>query len=308
MARSNGMAKIQPAQKTIRFEVSGGSQYQYIDLSQCASIVNRRFYRQGLNWAVGGFTVVSGSGSGFIRVNRLPETWVLSNSWEKAMRAWRRQQDEVLEDGTQESVRARFNDFKVFMDKAHHAAGAASNLTPVGSAGIAYPVGEWEYSQVVIPNFGAPGVNYEPFMHLLGGDTGGIGGSKALIKAYANSRSVPQSPDPLVPGDILSTDNWLNALFDVGDNNQDVMANVVGKNDDLPYHQIAYPGEAGDETEFVASINLNNTQSQTQVSGNSFPCGLVQLETNGLDGTCFFIVHLVPGSHRGYLCENMTEM
>jgi len=308
MAYNKGMAKIQPAQKTIRFALSGGPAYQYIDLSQVASVVNRRFYRQGINWAVGGFTVIKGTGTGFIGVNRLPETWVLSNSWEKTFRAWKRQQDETLEDGTQESVRARFNDYKVFMDKGHHAVGASANLLPIGSAGFTYGTGEWEYSQIVIPNYGAPGNNYEPYIHMLGSDTGGVTGSIGAIKAYANSRSVPTSPDPTIPSGVLNTDNHLRAMFDVGDNNEDILENVVGKNDNLPYDQLEYPGEKGDETEFVAQINLSNTQSQTQVAGASFPCGLIQLATAALDGTCQFIVHLVPGTHRGYLCEPMTEM
>jgi hypothetical protein len=43
-----------------------------------------------------------------------------------------------------------------------------------------------------------------------------------------------------------------------------------------------------------------------------FPCGLIGLnlvnndEDSGLLHT--FTIDLVPGSHRGYLCEPMTEM
>ena len=69
------MAKIQPAVKSMRFTLDPAiGQYQYISISECASIVNRRFYRAGLNWAVAGLTVIgSGTGSGYITVNRLPE-------------------------------------------------------------------------------------------------------------------------------------------------------------------------------------------------------------------------------------------
>jgi len=311
MARKSTMSKIQPAVKTLSFTLNpAAGQYQYIDLSQCASIVNRRAYRAGLNWAVGGFTVIGGGvGSGFITVNRLPETWVLSNSWEKAFRAWQRQQNEVLQDG-QESVKARFNDFKVFMDQAHFDATAANNLRPLGTAGIPYPLGEWEYSQVVIPNAGAPGVNWEPYLQMLGGQPpAGTPPSIGLVQAYANSRSVPQSPDPAVPAGVTTgSENIYRDMFDVGDNNDDLLDNVVGKNDNLPYNQTNYPGEVGDQAEFVASIRLANTQSQTQVSGGAFPCGLIQLDTAALEGTVRFIVHLVPGDHRGYLAQSMVEM
>ena len=103
MARKKmGMAKLQPAVKTLIFSylVPGESQgtpgtsTNYIDLSQCASIANRRFYRQGINWAVSGIKVLSqpsltsGTLNGSVTVSKLPETWVMSNAWEKGFRAW----------------------------------------------------------------------------------------------------------------------------------------------------------------------------------------------------------------------------
>jgi len=68
MARRN--SKIQPAMMTMRFSITvppGIAARNYIDLSQSASILNRRFYRQGLNWAVAGFKLVT-SGNGVITV------------------------------------------------------------------------------------------------------------------------------------------------------------------------------------------------------------------------------------------------
>jgi hypothetical protein len=35
----------------------------YVDLSQIASIVNRRFYRQGINWALSGIKIRSAAGA-----------------------------------------------------------------------------------------------------------------------------------------------------------------------------------------------------------------------------------------------------
>jgi len=69
----------------------GTNTMKTIDLSQCASLVNRRFYRQGLNWAVAGFTLHSTAGTGSISISRLPQTWVTSQAWEKTMRIWLRQ-------------------------------------------------------------------------------------------------------------------------------------------------------------------------------------------------------------------------
>ena len=85
-------SKIQPAVQTMVFSTStipsSGSGTFYIDLSQCASLLNRRFYRQGLNWAVSSIKVMTTAFQGSIFVNKLPNTWVMSNAWEKSFRAW----------------------------------------------------------------------------------------------------------------------------------------------------------------------------------------------------------------------------
>ena len=309
--------KIEPSVLTMAFALPDGAVTSTIDLSQVASIMNRRFYRQGINWAVAGFKVISPAGaSGSLSVAQLPNTWVMSNAWEKAFRAWQRQQNEVLEDGTQESVRAKFNDFKIFADADHHSVGVAGNLIPIDLAGATYPLGEWEASQIVIPNYQSPGVNYEPFLTAVGDDVGGVGGSISLIKAYQSSRSVPQSPDPAIPPGILSNENFLSMMFDVGDNNEDIMDNVVGKNDELPYVQNEYPGGpiqlVGLEWHDFAQIY--NTSATTNVGianvkGGNFPCGLIRIDWSPDEAANLVIqIDLIPGNHRGYLCEPMTEM
>ena len=71
--------KIEPAAMRLTFELPSSmvNGTHYIDLSQCASLVNRRFYRQGLNWAVAGFrlnvqeTAVSGAA---VTVSKLPKS------------------------------------------------------------------------------------------------------------------------------------------------------------------------------------------------------------------------------------------
>ena len=317
------MSKIEPSELTLTFAtpsvVGGASETFYIDLSQVASIVNRRFYRQGINWAVGGFKFLTPSGfSGQLSVSKLPNTWVMSNAWEKTFRAWSRQQRESLDDGVQESVRAKFNDFKIFADPLHLSKGIAANLIPVSTgdhvvAGAAL-LGEWEASQLVIPNFGAPGVNYEPFLTAVGAKVGGAGGSYPLTSLYADSRSTPQSPDPAVPGDVLSTDNILNLMFDVGDNNTDVLANVVGKNDELPYSQDIYPGQPtnleGLAIHSIENVSATTIGGTTRIKGGNFPCGLISIDATNTGSTANITIQidLVPGNHRGYLCEPMTEM
>ncbi len=107
--------KIEPAVQTIYFTKSlpaNGQETMYLDLSQMACILNRRFYRQGINWAVAGFKMLTDSSSS-ITISKLPNTWVTSNAWEKAFRAWNKQQMDAIEEAGAESSLARFRDFKV---------------------------------------------------------------------------------------------------------------------------------------------------------------------------------------------------
>ncbi|MDB4206774.1 hypothetical protein N9773_02280, partial [Flavobacteriaceae bacterium] len=124
----------------------------YIDLSQVASLVNRRFYRQGINWAVAGIKVVTGIQSGGIEVAKLPNTWTMSNSWEKSFRAWTKMNNEAMQEA--ESVRPKFLDFKIYADDEHHSQGFVSNLLPAAarpSAASFYAAGEWESAKVFVP-------------------------------------------------------------------------------------------------------------------------------------------------------------
>ena len=51
--RNSKKRKLEPAVQTLAFTVPSGT--QTVDISQAASLVNRRFYRQGINWVVSGF-------------------------------------------------------------------------------------------------------------------------------------------------------------------------------------------------------------------------------------------------------------
>jgi hypothetical protein len=150
--------KIEPAVQTMWVTVStsaGATTNNFVDLSQIASLVNRRFYRQGINWAVSGietYSTISTDGveaQGNIIISKLPSTWVMSNAWEKGFRSWQRMNNEALEEAP--SVRPRFLDFKIYADATHHALGFGANLLP-GSLVAQATAGEWEPSQYHIPS------------------------------------------------------------------------------------------------------------------------------------------------------------
>ena len=133
--RSNGKLqrrKIEPAVQTIILSTpvteAGTTGSYYCDLSQIASIVNRRFYRQGINWMVSGMKFITAVDSSII-IRKLPNTWVMRNAWVKSFSAWQKMNENALAEA--ESVKPRFLDFKIFADKDHHLIGSGDNLLPV---------------------------------------------------------------------------------------------------------------------------------------------------------------------------------
>ena len=314
--------KIQPAVMTLTLPtaaVTGGATgTSYVDLSQVASLVNRRFYRQGLNWAVAGFKLLS-SQPGSVNFAKLPNTWVTSNAWEKAFRSWNKQQMEAIEDAGAESAVARFRDFKVFAEPAHVTLGIAGNLLPADFSGNFYAPGEWQESIIVLPNVtpDASGSEIEPQeyrLHMCGVNVNGSL-SRGIIEGYADSRAFPQSPDP-VSRPIGSGQNWMRAMFDVGNDNSEITENATDRNDELPYPQEDYPGGETQapglewhDTVTIFESNATNGIGTQRIKGGNFPCGLIRIDWSPVNTANLIIqVDLVPGDHRGYLCEPMTEM
>jgi hypothetical protein len=301
--RSNGKGrkKIEPAVKTFSFAtLTNDAGRSYIDLSQVASLVNRRFYRQGINWAVSGFKV-SSLKSGVVNIYKLPETWVMSNAWEKGFRAWQRMNNEALEEN--ESVRPRFLDFKIYADSAHHAAGYGANLLPRSSSVTPAVAGEWEPSQIHIPSEApAPGggATRDREIIAVGASYPGAGASGfdavSLIDGYASSRGLPNVLDPNVPDDSSDVDgiapeNWIGALFNYGtEQKKDVLVDMITENNIAPYPfendgvntDTMYPGGANQlsglewhDTVNIFEANATFGIGTQRMKGGLFPCGLI---------------------------------
>ncbi len=323
------MAKIQPAVKTLQFTIpgneSGVSLGRYIDLSQVCSKVSRRFYRQGKVWVVAGFKIIASNGFiGSINVQRLPDTWSVSNSWHKCFSNWKKQQDEAIDDSGSQSAVAKYRDFKIHMDPDHVVQGFTSNLIPIDASLNGILPGEWEASQIVIPNIDpdASGSTVDPrefFLHMVGVNNLAVAGpgtgSRGMVSGYAHSRAFPQSPDPVSPA-VEDADNWMRDMFDVGGDTTDIVRNATLKNDDLPYDQDEYPGGEtnfpGLQTVDIVSMTPQAVLATRQLSGDTFPCGLIKINidtvTGGSDDDIGVLVHLVPGADRGYLTQPMQDM
>ncbi len=341
--RRNGhvMKKFQPAVLTLAFRTSpteSGQSTDYIDLSQVASLVNRRFYRQGINWAVAGMKIL-GTADANITISKLPDTWVLSNSWEKSFRAWQKMNNAALAES--ESTKPKFLDFKIYADAQHHQAGFGQNLLPQDSENNEAVAGEWFSSKIHVPiGVGAAAGTAEYEFLATGASYPGAGASGldavSIIEGYAASRALPDIRDPNTPfdaSDATGTDpaNWMSALFSEGTTqDSDVLEDMVTENNQAPYPfengddpaggtwtDTHYPGGANQmpalQVHDLENITGTTIGGITRIKGGLFPCGLIKINMAGLgpgtDGTRFGIqLDLVPGDHRGYLCSPMTEM
>jgi len=331
MARRNNkrMKNIEPAEMTFTFGIvvpGVSSTDATADLSQIASLLNRRFYRQGLNWAVAGFKVKS-SQTGSIDISKLPNTWVMSNAWTKGFRTWEEMNKKALDEA--DSVKGRFLDFKIYADDVHHGNGYGANVVPIDAVGNAATLGEWIPSEIRVPN-GSITVPFE--LIAVGDNYPGLGSSGidavSLIQGYSNSRSLPAVVDPNSPAEAtdaigLTPENWMSALSNEGTNQDSEVLTDVTAYDQPPYPYendgtavtTMYPG-GGTQLPALMPHDFQNFTGTTiskisYLKGGNFPCGLIRFKcTNTSPEPDVYIVQIdmVPGSHRGYMAESMLEM
>lgn len=319
---------LETAEKDLWFTFTSAGTY-YIDIAQCLSLVNRRFYRQGMQYALADMEM-NADGVVTNLVYRLPETWVVASAWEKIMRHWLAQQDDAMDNAGLESTVARYRDFKVSLDLDHGSAGFGVNAVPDGVRNLAaLPATanyEWQESNLVIPNVGGPGVTVERPLHFIGGDQALTTGSVGMIKAYAESRSRPFPEDPNIVD--VNSGGILGKMDDVGDNLEDIINNVQGENDITPYvigdvdsAVEYYPGGSEWAVTPRAHIETIMTIRNTAPIGGIFhttyapgflaSCGLLRLDIAYPDAenqpsAIFFKLGLAAGNYKGVAARSMV--
>lgn len=306
------MSKVQPAQRTLSFLVPPGE--SYIDLAEALSSVNRRFYRQGMQYAVTGidfrFNGKPGSAD-FISVfaKTAGSTWVVHNAWKKAQATWIAQQRDSRK-AAGAFIKPAYEDFKVYLDDAHR---TGTSLPVVASDAAVVMAGEWNYSKFVYST-DADAAVLEPHLHLIGGDvsTSDVG----IVEAYEESRSTVQSPDPNAPA-TASHSIYSLMSTNVNEVADEVIQNQETENDQTPYDLDEYPGgETNSDVPWVQSI----ATAAAGIPGATLPgfvaqCGLIRLTSQGYatngDETAapplLVLVHLAPGPYKGVLAEPMGQ-
>jgi len=334
---------VQVAPLTLEYDlaISGSTnELMTADVIQAINISQRRSMRQGNELAIAGIRIVADKQLN-VKVSTLPRTWVTAEAWKRAFRVWRELNKMALKEAG-DSVVAKYNDFKVYMDSVHSEAArspTATNYTilPVGhTAGIgsAQTAYNWEYSEIEFPedsNYG--GLGYK--LHMVGPDDLVGVQSLGIIHHYALSRSRPLTIDANVPVSAGGGfgDSAFTQAFDFGNSMEDVVNNLVTENDEPPYPvgwdidptnsptPEFYPGGAN----FLASVTLSGTVAEIPVYssagsallGQGFipgfvaPLGLIRFDVTNLEGSACLgtmFIDLVPGDKNGIMARSMMEM
>lgn len=303
-----------------------GELYRTVDIGESVSLVSRKAYRQGCEWAVAGIRLESSQPCN-VEVSVLPQTWVCAQAWKTAFRAWRKMQRLAVQNTERDEVAAKYQDFKIGFDKYQLNSvltGYAPNLIPLGYAtpggGAAHR--EWGFSEFNFPD-DSELAGSDRLLHMIGDDDPSSGGSLGLIHNYANLRARPQNADPNVPeAGAESAFNW---LFDFGGDSESTIQDFIAQNNAPPYlngvdssEEEFYPGgkniTPGAYNWMIASTNIYNSgaggAANGFIPGFTAYCGLIRLVFTGIANTqdIKMFIDLMPGPHDGYMARPMQEV
>ena len=303
---------MQPAQTVLSYTVPNGS--SYIDIAEGLSQVNRRAYRQGMEYAVGKIAFGYAANPQAVlnvslAVGTAGNTWVVHNAWKKAYAHWIAQQRRARR-LIGKSAKPTWEDFKVYLDDAHR---AGTSLGVLAGDGGAVGTGEWDYSVLHIQDDSHAIAEW--YMHIIGGDVGST--DRGLILGYQQSRATVQAEDPELPAEYSS--NMYTALADDLDDVAPAVADdMEDENDEPPYDHDDYPGsDTNSDSPWTQDFALaGSTVPLGVVPGFVAQCGLVKFNLTARDAqggagatapSTNVAVHLVPGSYKGVLASPMGQ-
>lgn len=292
------MAKIVPAQNRFVVSVPHGTAVN-VDIAQCLSTINRRMYRQGMNYYVESISVHSGAAC-VMGVASVPDTWVTHNAWKKGYETWRTMQNEYG-DGMGATLKGKWADFKVLLDD-----GGESFVTPVDGNSDAYLLGEWIYSNFVYDDAGTA---RSPAIALIGSSTDDT--HIGLIEAYGDARNFvsSNSGEPIGPSEL--TTGFYAQFHGVGDIDDELGTDLISDNDLPPYDLDDYPGgdANGDHPILQATLATTAEYPISSVGGFTAPCGLLQLQQAQASGTDAVLVFITigVGPYKGVMASKMGQ-
>jgi hypothetical protein len=300
-------SKKTPTVTRLSFEMTGGAT-QYIDVAKALSIINRRFYRQGLYYYVNSVEVYNNE-TGVIDLHTIPDTWVAKNAWARAFKLYQKMNNLVgppLSNG----IMPAYHDFKVFMSELHRTTGSENpDMYGINAAFTSNAPDEWTYSVFTSADDDQDALpNADEFAgHMIGGHTGTSANwqSIGLIKSYAKSRATVPADSPTLDETNLPIDPLL-SIFDFSSEEQfnDILENLSEFNDEPPYDSDGYIGESANHMQHVARIGTEVGIGRVgRASGFCAPIGLICVDPHGVSTAFRVVLNLAVGTYHGVYAE-----
>ncbi len=303
---------MQPAHTVLTYQIGNGN--SFVDIAEGLSKVNRKLYRQGMEYAVGKVTFGYQANPGQILNVSLGaytagNTWTVHNAWKKAYAHWSAQQ-RTARRLIGQSAKPTWEDFKVYLDDAHRIGTIPDVLAGDNQA---VQSGEWDYSRLIWE--ADNNVIGEMYLHLIGGDVSTT--DWGLILGYQESRATVQPTDPELP---VEFSNNMYALMATDENlvADEVANNMEDENDQPPYDYDDYPGtDANCDSPWLQQFAAAAPGVPVAtLPGFVAQCGLIRFQllahdvSDGGVGTApttTIQVHLVPGSYKGVMAAPMGQ-
>lgn len=322
MARSNNLpAKKYKAgertERTLRFSWDAGASSStiYIDIAKALSMINKRFYRQGLYYYVSGGYFVNGT-EAHVQILTVPDTWMTKLAWARGFKIWSKM-NRIATSGDAGSIYPKYHDFKVRMTNSANSASITDPIYGNLNSTTAYSADEWVLSKFVSddPETSDPQDHDVFTAHMLAGHQSGAGGadtwaSIGLIHSLQDTWRINAASEPILLGDA-DTDPLAN-LFDAGDTHDDIREHLDDDNDSAPYNYDAMVGAGSVHEGTPVALMRTSSGSGAKMSFGGFcaPLGLLQIEaTDWGAGTSLgqveLVLELTPGPYKGVYAERI---
>ena len=295
-----------PGNVTGRYEDSS-----YIDLAAGLSAMNRRLYRQGRQYHIANITVVDTSGDSKVRFATLPQVWTTNKAHQLMFDAWKDQRARALENAPS-NVTGRWADFKVYMSNQHRKESGTtppSIILPVNSDLDTIDAGEWEYSEISYMDQTGTEHDNQPLWMLGNHDVNTAAGTDGvgICKALQEMLEIP-SESPVTPPLHKSVIMQMNPA--TGDDNTEVLLNIMDDNDLSPYNGTRVIGAESTATNSDSFVTRevgwsNKGTASLPVMGFPVPLGLLEVrQSDGSEGNVIgVLIELVPGEYKGVHAE-----
>lgn len=274
----------------------------YLDLARDLSLLNRRLYRQGMDYHVKSITVMSrNTPTGSITASVVPCTWTIQNAYRRGFKAWRKSIKDALTN-VGDDIKGKWADFRI---QPIYGILSGAYPLPVDADGNQYPAGtfDWDQAQFHHPADDANGAN----IHLLGDHVRAADNyaSVGLVKSYFESRVRTRPEDPILDGDV--SDDYINTLYDYDETIGRRIQTVEQHGDNPPYDHDNCVGEA-----IMPAFHNIKTQSMTDGNARIGPfkafMGQVRIDLHsdaqGLAADVMkIVVELAPGQYKGIKAE-----